>query len=259
MPKQNPNVPLSESARAIILGTLLGDGSLKKQKGYLNARLQFRHSAVQAEYFYWKVSKLSEINAKCPVHEQKPDGFSRREKLHYVSCALPALTELHEATHKHNQLCIKRKWLNTLSPLSLTVWWCDDGSIIGGGRKGVLCTDGFSKQDVTTLAQYLSVVWGVSNTVAPVRRKRLGIQEEYWRIWFRSQESFKIFLRLIIPHIPTQSMLKKVFLRYKDPQLQQRWISEVISLSQFSDAEVRLAFAETQKQISDKDIVRSSQ
>lgn len=258
MPTQNTYVPLSESTRAIVLGTLLGDGSLKKQEGYKNARLQFRHSISQQEYFLWKVQALSEVQTVGSVHEQKADGFSQHKKLHFQSSALPALTELHELTHRQNKLYIRRKWLNTLSPLSLAVWWCDDGSIIGGGRKGVLCTDGFLKKSVTTLAQYLEVAWGVSTTVAPVRRKRAGTQEEYWRIWFRSQESFKIFLRIILPHIPTKSMLKKVFLRYKDPQFQQRWISEVVALSQFSEAVVLAEFAKEQTRISDKDIVRSS-
>jgi hypothetical protein len=50
--KELANIPLSETCKAIILGTLLGDGSLKIYSGYKNARLTIRHSIVQKEYFY---------------------------------------------------------------------------------------------------------------------------------------------------------------------------------------------------------------
>lgn len=244
--------PLSKSARAIILGTLLGDGSLKMQKGYANARLQMRHSAKQAEYFHWKVRQLAEINGERCVHKQKPDGYSKNAKLHYASRALPALTELHAETHKTNTLVIRRKWLNTMTPLSLAVWWSDDGSLIGGGRKGVFCTDGFNKQSVQILARYLQVEWGIQSVVAPVGAKRDGKQDQYWRLWIRSTEELKKFFRIILPHIHTKQMLYKTLLRYKDPQFLQRWISEVASLSEFSEEEICALYA------SDKDIVRSS-
>ena len=246
------NVPLSESTRAIILGTLLGDGSLKKQKGYANARLQMRHSQTQAEYFHWKVKMLTEINGEKCIHVQKPDGYSKSAKLHYASSALPVLTELYEETHEKNNLSIRRKWLNTMTPLSLAVWWCDDGSLIGGGRKGVFCTDGFDKKSVQILARYLDVVWGVKTIVAPVGAKRDGRQSQYWRLWIRSTEELKKFFRIILPHIHTKKMLRKTLLRYKDPQFLQRWISEMASLTEFSEKEIREIYH------SDKDIVRSS-
>jgi hypothetical protein len=78
------------------------------------------------------------------------------------------------------------------------------------------------------------VAWNIRVIVAPVGRKRDGKQDQYWRLWIRSQEELKKFLRIILPHIPVSSMLKKTILLYKDPQFQQRWISEVVQLSRFS-------------------------
>jgi len=122
-----------------------------------------------------------------------------------------------------------------MTPLSLTVWWCDDGSLIGyGGRKGVFCTDGFEKKSVEIISRYLRVVWGIKNIVAPINRDYKGEKKQYWRIWIRSQEELKKFLRIILPHIPVPNMLQKVILLYKDDQFQQRWISEVAQLSQFN-------------------------
>lgn len=236
-------VPLSDRVRAIILGLILGDGSLKIQNEYSNANLQIRHSEIQKEYLLWKAKELQEIAGENSVSVQKPDGYSKNEKYRFYSKRLPALTELHHLTYLHNQLCVKRKWLNQMNALSLAVWWCDDGSLIGyGGRKGVFCTDGFNEASVKILSRYLEVVWNIRTVVAPVGLKRDGKRDQYWRIWIRSQEELKKFLRIIIPHIPVQSMLSKVLLLYKDSQFQERWISEVIKLSPFSKSVVKTEY-----------------
>lgn len=49
--KEIAQINLSCSCKEVILGTLLGDGSLKIQRGYKNPRLTIRHSILQKEYF----------------------------------------------------------------------------------------------------------------------------------------------------------------------------------------------------------------
>lgn len=235
-------VPLSDRTKEVILGTLLGDGSLKKQKNYKNVRLQFRHSEQDKEYFFWKADQLREIAGDKSVNLQKPDGYSKNNKLRFLSKALPALTELYELTHTKNTLKIQRTWLNNMTPLSLAVWWCDDGSLIGeGGRKGVFCTDGFDKESVKILAKYMDTVWHIHTKVAPIYRKRGDKNEQYWRLWIQSSEELQKFLKIIIPHISSKDMLRKVLLLYKDSQIQQRWISELVRIGNFSKEELEKA------------------
>lgn len=225
---------LSDRSRAIILGSLLGDGSLRLQRGYRNARFSFRHSATQREYFWWKVHALEEISSPNGVHAQHDESFGKRsEKLHYQSRAIAPLTELYQLTHAHGRIHIRRKWLNMMTPLSLAVWWFDDGSIIGNARKGVLCTDGFSEAAVKQLARYLQVVWGIASHVGAVGRKREGRHERYYRLWLGTEE-LKKFLRIILPYTLVASMLPKVIVLYRDSELQQRWISEVHRQTSFS-------------------------
>lgn len=222
------NIPLSDSCISIILGSILGDGSLKIHKNYKNARLKFRHSIVQKDYFEWKVSMLQEISSKNSIILQKPDGFSVNQKLLYQSRALESLSSIYYRTHSHNKIEIQRNWLNHLTPLSLAIWWLDDGSLVSNKRKGVICTDGFSKNSVYLLSKYLFVVWGVSTRVSSISgtNRKLSKQTEYFRLWFSTTE-LKNFLRIILPYIPTESCLSKVMVTYKDLELQQRWISEV--------------------------------
>lgn len=224
---------LSDQCKEIMLGSLLGDGSLKIQRSYKNARFSFRHSVRQQEYFFWKVRELREISGEHCWWKQAPNGYGG-EMLRYQSLALELLTELHRLTHERNCLAIRRKWLNKLTPLSLAVWWLDDGSLIGNGKRGVLCTDSFSLDEHKILAQYLLKVWNIKVAIAKITRQREGRTVFYYRLWIRSSEELKKFLRIILPYVPTADMLPKVILLYKDSQLQQRWISEVAEKTKFS-------------------------
>lgn len=243
--KKLQQISLSDDCKSIIYGTLLGDGCLQKTKGYKNARLSIRHSSAQAEYFHWKVEKLQEIASSKSVQKQKPHGFSKLDKLLFQSRSCPELTEIMSITHHKNRLLIQRRWCNHLTPLSLAIWWCDDGSIISNGRKGVLCTDGFDETSVRLLANYLQSVWGIYAHVGAIKRDRKygnysaaeqrAAQSYYYRLWF-STEELKKWLRIIMPFIPVASMLYKVILVYKDSLFQQRWISEVkLALPQFAN------------------------
>lgn len=213
---------LSDRCKAIILGMLLGDGSLKIEKPYKNARLSFRHSSKYKSYFFWKVKEMKEISSKKCWWEEK-DG-----KLRYQSLALESLTEIYKLTHKKGKLRIRRKWLNLMTPLSLAVWWMDDGSLVKNSRQGVLCTDDFDLESQKILARYLFKVWGIRVKIGKTRREK-----GYYRLFIRSTEMLKKFLRIILPYIPVEEMLPKMILLYKDFELQQRWISEISQLSQF--------------------------
>ena len=230
----NQNVPLSNTAIAVILGSILGDGSLKLHKKYANARFSMRHSIKQSEYFYSKVKLLEEISSTKSVFRQKSDGFSSFDKLRFQSKALSSLTEIYNLTHKKDNLRIRRKWLNQMTAISIAIWWFDDGSLISNSRKGVFCTDGFELRQLKVLVQYLYKVWDIYTTIAPVKRSRGGKQREYYRLWIRSTEELKKLLRIVLPYTSTKIMLPKVLLLYKDSQLQQRWISEVEKNTNFS-------------------------
>lgn len=235
---------LSKDCKDIILGSLLGDGSLKISNGYRNARFSFRHSIKQKEYFFWKANELKEISGENYFWKSKiKDGFGG-QKLRYQSLAMPELTELYCLTHKKKVFKISRKWLNLLTPLSLAIWWLDDGSIIGNGRKGVLCTDHFLHEEQRLLVRYLKKVWGIDLCIGKITRIWKGKEKTYYRLWIRSSKELKKFLRLILPYIEVAEMLPKVLILYKDHDLQQRWISEVKELTSFSMASIEKYVAE---------------
>ena len=127
-------------------------------------------------------------------------------------------------TYENNKLNIKRSWLNHMTPISLMVWWLDDGSIIGNGRKGVFCTDVFDKESIEILKQYFKVVWDIETSIGIKRTK--NPEKEYYRLYLSTNELKKLLI-IIMPYIPIKSMLYKIKLKYKDKEMQERWISIV--------------------------------
>lgn len=237
---------LSDQCKEVILGSLLGDGSLKIHKPYKNARFSFRHSVAQEDYFFWKVAQLKEISGRSHFWKQKPNGLGGA-MVRYQSEARENLTDLYRLTHKQNKFLIRRRWLNMLTPLSLAVWWLDDGSLVGNGKRGVFCTDSFPIEEQKILAQYLLKVWNIKTALGKIKRQREGEMVEYYRLWIRSSEELKKFLRIILPFIPVANMLQKALILYKDSQLQERWISEVVQKSQFPKAVIESSLSEKKR------------
>lgn len=245
--KQLAQISLSPSCKAIILGSILGDGSLKLYKPYKNARFWVRHSWIQHEYWLWKVQQLSEIQTPKSNRVQLPMGYSGHQKLLFQSSAKEELTQIYNITYKKNRICIRRTWLNHMTPLSLAVWWLDDGSIIGNGKRGVLCTDSFSEKEVLILRRYLAVVWNIEARIGILNRRREK-SKKYFRLYLNTT-SLKSFFKIIMPCIPVPSMIYKYCLLYKDTELQQRWISEMIMAFPAFEKEIMEILHKRKKQL----------
>lgn len=220
------SVKISDRSKEIILGSLLGDGCLTISKGYRNARFLFRHSIVQREYFLWKAKALLEMSAPKSIQIQKPDGWSTNKKLYYYSSVRTSLTELYHLTHHSGRLVMRKEWLRLLSPLSLLVWWLDDGSLVKNSRQGVFCTEGFTRPQIAALSRHLKSTWDIQT--------HIGRRGKYYQLRIYSTEELKKFFRLILPHFAVADMLPKVILGYQDVYLQQRWTSEISKLTGFS-------------------------
>lgn len=245
--KKITNLSLSDPIKSILLGSLLGDGCLRIYMGYKNAKFSFRHSIIQKDYFYWKVHKISiqseptqtGISALSgTVSQGKPDGFSKNPKLIFQSHVCENLTTLHSVVCKNNKLKIRRNWLNSLSNLSLAIWWFDDGSLVCGRRRGVLCTDHFDEKSCQILAKYFLKVWNINVTVKPIFRNG----KNYYRLWFKTTELQK-FLKIILPVVPLiwDMFEKKMIIHYKDEKYQQRWISEIQEILKTREKTTELA------------------
>ena len=218
------DVSLSYHCIQVILGGLLGDGSLKLQKGYRNARYQIRHSITQKQYLEWKHKLLKEV-ALPKLQEQKPDGFSTNKMIAFQSKAHKDLTKIYDCVCQNNNLVIERTWLDSLDELALLVWWLDDGSLVADRKQGCFCTDGLSLDKVELLKEYLADVWKINVKIGTRDDTKIKntTQKEYYRLYLNNSELRKLF-RLIMPHLEVETMVQKFTLVYNDFDYKERWI-----------------------------------
>jgi recombination protein RecA len=204
---------LSAMQVQVILGALLGDGSLSKPLRTDDASARFRmgHGAKQAAYLDWKVSLLANIphartaNAKGAVFAD----FS----------PLAELAELREAVYfgdgkKH----ITWDYLKNLTPLALAVWYMDDGSFTlrskgvqgrtaGGTGRIEICVEAMSPGSRDRLARYLRDTYGLHVKLEHRGARKMSV------LRFSTSASEK-FQKLIAPYVHP-SMEYKLLLRFR--------------------------------------------
>lgn len=228
------NLKIHPLVLSVLCGTLLGDGSLKLQKGYRNARFQYRHSTRQTEWFMWKtLGALKEFIGNEGIQFQLPDGEQKKTrpiggeclgKLKVSSKSLEKLSSLHQILCQKNQLVIERHWLNHMNAYFLMTLWLDDGSLVNK-QKGYFCLDSTPEKELQVLADYLKSVWKIDCKVQQVDSKK-----NHYRILISDDENLYKLMQIIAPLIPVKSMLYKVCFTPTDANLQQRWTTEMKKL-----------------------------
>lgn len=129
------SVGISELHRSVILGSILGDGGLIKQKRSKNARLQIGHCTKQLEYLKWKKQLLDPFVKSQPVEAEKPGqkticGKSSFSTGYWIinTIAHPDITIYYNKYYYMGEKRVIEEVVNNLDLLSLAIWLADDGS-----------------------------------------------------------------------------------------------------------------------------------
>ena len=181
---------LSEVQHAIVVGSLLGDGSMRCKT---NALLEINHSSAQRRYVDWKYGHLAELVGTPP---KMRNGNGRRIAYRFVTRSLPVLTPYFHLFYGAGRKRVPKLELN---PLALAVWFMDDGC---KSRRAVyLNTQQFDRASQETLLELLSHQWSVEGS--------LNRDKSYHRIRL-SVDGTARFAAIISPHLLPE-------LRYKLP------------------------------------------
>ncbi|HEX2700101.1 MAG TPA: recombinase RecA [Acidimicrobiales bacterium] len=153
---------LSSFQEEVLLGGLMGDGDLSLTPGGHDAGFRFTSGPGEAEYCDWKGSLFANIGTSRSV------GASGAVS-HDVA-PLPELTELHRAVYVAGAKVLSEDYLKQLTPLSLAVWYMDDGSLhlpadgVGGGRSQIRI-DAMEASTRRRLVAHLGDTWGIRPTL----------------------------------------------------------------------------------------------
>lgn len=115
--------------KAIVIGTILGDGFLQKT-GKKNARLRLEHSLKQQDYLIWKCQILNNFFQKKPAILTR-NNLKFGKSYQYIrnqSYSGLEFGKLHQLFYVDGKRVIPNKIFKLLKdPMSLAVWFMDDG------------------------------------------------------------------------------------------------------------------------------------
>ena len=197
---------------SILVGLLLSDAGLSKQRNSKNARLGFKQSMIHFPFLWSTFMLLSHFCSSISYI----DNAKLKDKLYYGirmdTRAYSCLTNLHELfyipiTQPDGKISYKKivplDIYNLLTPIALAYWIMGDG--YGNTWKGLyLCTDSFSNYDIVRLMNVLLIRYNIHSSLVQNSDKS--------RIYIASTESAKI-INLVLEYIHP-SMLYKVLGNY---------------------------------------------
>ena len=137
---------MSNIERNIIIGSLIGDGTLSIYGRSKNACYRENTGPTQKEYRQWKVRMLEKLDFKT-----KADGS-------IYSPSHPMYTNLYNLFYPNNKKILSKEGLNLLNhPIGLACLYMDDGSLIINSYRNsknitlfpqiVLCSQSFTKEE----------------------------------------------------------------------------------------------------------------
>ncbi len=169
---------LTEEQKSILIGTLLGDGTMRKKK---NAHLEINHCYAQKVLVDWIFSKFENLVITEPKWRK---GNGKREAYRFATRSLPILTPFYDQFFPKGKKIIPNNL--QLNPMIMAVWFMDDGC---KSRSSIyLNTQQFSKIEQLELINILKDQFDIDST--------LNKDKIYYRIRVRTQ-SVKKFIDIV--------------------------------------------------------------
>ena len=188
---------LSDLQWQVVLGGLMGDGALSPTHSGLASRFRLGHGAKQAAYAEWKASLFGNLNPSRSTHSKGAVFFDLP--------SLPELAELRAAVYLGSKKVISEEYLKALTPLSLAIWYMDDGCYserskglrsrtAGGSGRIEICVEAIEATSRERLVRYLAGTWGIRGRLRYVGKARKAV------LVFSKDETAK-FQALVAPFI----------------------------------------------------------
>ena len=184
---------LTIEERDILIGTILGDAHLRKMKQ--QSRVECVHSAKQKEYLLWKYGKLKRWCNTEPHLVKIQDSRYQREYLQWRFSTLSkdVFNDLWKIFYRGKKKIIPKNISNIIkSPLSLAVWFMDDGGRRNDSYGLFLNTLSFTKLEHEYLQGCLKKNFDIQS--------RIHWISDGYRIYIPSSEAKK-FCTIVSPYM----------------------------------------------------------
>lgn len=195
----NKELTLSQIQLEVIYGGILGDMCLMPMDKF--ARLSINQGGQHESYFDYLCTYFDGLLGKI----SKTPRFDNRTQKYYNKFVVRTLShsvylDLYNECYQNGIKILTKEWLDKLSPLSIAIWFMDDGSL-----RGIFATNGFTYNEVSLLQEMFITRFNIKTRLYKVPNK------EQWTL-MTLKEDVKKLEDLIRPYIIPDMMYK---LKYK--------------------------------------------
>lgn len=165
----------TQKQKDIIIGSLLGDGSIKADSGRAFSKTQYIKSK---EYIDWHLNELKPFSSKIyeVYSDKKFTSRNRKTNISVWTKMAKYLAAYKVQTYTHAYFSELRKlWYPhgikiipkniKLSPLSIAIWFCDDGWNLVKNRRAGFCTHSFTIDDVNFIRNELLINFNIKSSL----------------------------------------------------------------------------------------------
>lgn len=188
------NYAMTTIERNIIVGSLLGDGTLSKYGRSLNAQYRESTGKSQIDYRKWKAEKLKNLDFKI-----KSDGS-------IYSPSHPLYTELYDIFYKDGRKTLTEVGLKMLDhPIGLACLYLDDGSLVTSGSIGVntititasihIYSQSFTKEENIMLINHIKDFFGIEFNLGKIPNG------QGYHLVINKKQTVRKFLDIISPYV----------------------------------------------------------
>lgn len=184
--------------KQIIVGKILGDSHLETQNNGRTYRLKIEQGIQKKSYVDWSYIHLKEFTESEPKVKNKTSYNKNITSYGFTTISLSELRFYGQQFYENKTKVIPKIIDKLLTPLSIAVWFMDDGSIKSKVHKSyVIHTNGYSKSDLERVVVVFKKKFGI----------RVGIHKQY--------NQFRLYI-----YTESASTFKKLVEQYVVPELQ---------------------------------------
>jgi len=190
--QMNPSLLLTNEEHDLIIGSLLGDASVRQREQ--NCCFRVAHSIKQKDYIKLKFDILNNFNFS--EYCEKKRIINKREvyMIYLGTKTHQVFNYYRNLFYKNNIKQVTMELFGQLNPRSLAIWICDDGSYSTKQRYIILCTNSFSLEEHKLMKKFFNEEFGLDPTI--------GFRDEkYYYLRFKQEDSKKL-IEIIRPFIP---------------------------------------------------------
>jgi recombination protein RecA len=194
---------LSPTQRAVLLGKMLGDGSLAYNTH--SASVAFGHKQQHRAYLEWTMQGLGTLAG--PWRGERVSGYGTKMLRARTIQRAEVFEYLRDFIDVNGEKHLPQWVVNEMTPLALAFWYMDDGSLShanGQEDRASFAVCAFNEQDCHILLHALQQ-YGID--------AQYYIAEGYPRLRLNADDAEKFFL-LVAPYIPPVMQYKLPF-RYR--------------------------------------------